>query len=225
MVVGHSSDVVARERRVDRAAWLARQVLRRIGEEFRDARLAADLTQLEVGRAVGISDSQYSRIERGEAPYVSYATLAAIAVVLGLDLPLRAYPAGDPVRDRAQLDLLARFRDGLPGSLGWRTEVPLDIPGDRRAWDAEIAGDGWRIAVEAETRLRDVQALSRRLALKSRDAGVARLILVVADTRHNRRTLRLARVDLAAMFPLGSRAVLEALHRGNPPEESGIVVV
>lgn len=215
----------ARERRVDRARWRARQALTAIGEEFREARLAGGLTQLAVAVAVGISDSQYSRIERGEATHVPYETLVAIAVILGLDLPLRAYPAGEPIRDRAQVELLARFRAALPSDLLWRTEVPLDIPGDMRAWDAEIGGRGWRLPIDAETRLRDVQALCRREALKRRDSGTGRMILVVADSRHNRRVLRVAHADLAGDFPLGKRAVLLALRNGDPPKASGIVVI
>ena len=44
--------------------------------------------------------------------------------------------------------------------------------------------------VEAETRLDDLQALERRVRLKQRDLGVRRVILLVADTRHNRAVLR-----------------------------------
>ena len=81
------------------------------------------------------------------------------------------------------------------------------------------------IPVDAETRLHDVQALSRRVALKRRDAGVDALILLVADTRHNRSALRLARADLAADFPLSGAAILEALGAGQRPAASGILVL
>jgi hypothetical protein len=145
--------------------------------------------------------------------------------VLGIDLSLRTFPAGDPIRDAAQLVLLAKLRGLLPDGPRWRTEVPLAIPGDLRAWDAMIEGRGWRVAVEAETRLRDVQALLRRLALKQRDDGQEVVILLVADTRHNRHVLRLAEPDLAAAFPTSGRAVLEALSKGEAPRASGIVLL
>ena len=135
-----------RERRMDRGRRLARRALIAIGEELRDARLLAGLTQGAVGHLVGLSHSQISRIERGLVPGVSFQTLAMIGSVLGLDIPLRAYPNGDPVRDAAQLALLARFRALLPRSLRHRTEVPLGIPGDRRAWDDVIDGPGWSLA-------------------------------------------------------------------------------
>jgi transcriptional regulator with XRE-family HTH domain len=166
-----------------------------------------------------------SRIERGIATRVPYETLAMIAAVLGLDLSLRTFPAGDPVRDAAQLTLLAKLRGLLPAGRRWRTEVPLAIPGDLRAWDAVIEGRGWRVAVEAETRLRDVQALSRRLALKQRDDRQEVVILLVADTRHNRHVLRLAGPDLAPAFPTPGRAIREALSKGEAPRASGILLL
>jgi hypothetical protein len=99
------------------------------------------------------------------------------------------------------------------------------MPGDRRAWDAVIEGRGWRVAVEAETRLRDVQALSRRIALKQRDDRTDVVILLVADTRHNRHVLRLAALDLAATFPTSGRALMEALSEGRQPSGSAPVLL
>ena len=68
-------------------------------------------------------------------------------------------------------------------TLRWRTEVPLLIPGDLRAWDATIVGPGFGVGVEAETRLRDLQAAARRTNLKQRDGELDHVILLVADTR------------------------------------------
>ena len=102
--------------------------------------------------------------------------------------------------------------------------MPLAIPGDRRAWDGEVGGIGWRLPVDAETRIRDVQALSRRAALKRRDDGNPTVLLLVADTRHNRRVLRLVADDLAAAFLLPGVAVLAALRAGVAPSASAIVL-
>jgi hypothetical protein len=178
-----------------------------------------------VAVAAGISISEVSRIERGVAPHVPFERLAVVASVLGLDLPLRAFPAGEPVRDKAQLNLLARFRTLLPAGLNWRTEVPIRREGDQRAWDAVVGGPGWRLPIDAETRLRDVQALARREALKRRDDRSAVSILLVAGTRHNRHVLRLARPELIGDFPGGRMRMLELLARGEPPEASAIVLL
>jgi len=150
--------------------------------------------------------------------------LGAYCAVLGLDLVLRTYPAGDPIRDRAQLALLERFRTRLHAILEWRTEVPLGIEGDLRAWDAVIKGPGWRIGVEAETALDDVQAVERRLALKRRDGDVDHVILLIAETRRNRRALAATPASFGDL-PLHTRELLAALAVGRDPGQSGIVVL
>ena len=185
----------------------------------------AGLSQRAVGELVGISHSEISRIELASNARVPYQTLAVIGAVLGLDISIRAFPNGEPIRDAAQIALLARLRGMIPPSLAWRTEVPIRMPDDRRAWDAEILGPSWRVVVDAESRLRDVQAISRRIALKARDDQANVVILLVADTRHNRHVLRVAAPDLAGLFPATSRSILAAIGAGMRPNGSGIVVI
>jgi transcriptional regulator with XRE-family HTH domain len=199
--------------------------MRAIGEELRETRLQASLTQRELGAVVGISGSEISRIERGESPHVAFEKLSRLGAALGLDIVLRAYPNGDAVRDAAQLALLARFRAALPAGLRHRAEVPLGIPGDRRAWDEVVDARGWWLPVEAESRLRDVQALLRRLALKCRDAGVDCVLLLVADTRHNRHVLRMYEAEFAAAFSVPGKVALAALRAGVRPEGSTVVML
>ena len=196
----------------------------RVGLEFREARLAANLTQTEVGAAIGISSSEISRIELGQSARVSFLALSLMASVLGLDVPLRAYPSGDPIRDAPQLALLERFRRRLP-NLRHIAEVGLPRTSDLRAWDEVAFGSGWSIPVDAESRLRDVQALERREALKLRDSGFDRMILLIADTRHNRHVLRLAGESLASAFPVSGREALSDLERGRCPRGSPIIVI
>jgi hypothetical protein len=101
----------------------------------------------------------------------------------------------------------------------------LPIERDLRAWDAEIRSRGWVMRVEAETRLTDGQALERRLALKIRDGGPGHVLLLVADTRLNRRVVATLRGVLRAQFPLDGRHVLRALRGGLDPGGSGIVML
>ena len=183
------------------------------------------LSQRQLGASAGISHTEVGRIEHAASPRVPFETLAVVGAVLGLNVSMRAYPDGEPVRDAAQLALLARLRALLPANLSWRTEVPLQIPGDLRAWDAVIVGSGWRVPVDAESRLRDVQACTRKVALKRRDDRSEVVILLVADTRHNRRVLRLAAPDLAAEFPVSGASALASLVEGKPPAASGIVLL
>lgn len=195
-----------------------------VGSEMREARMRAGLTLETVGRAVRLSHVQVSRIERGLAANVPLADLIAIAAVVGLDLSAKLYPAAGPVRDVGQLVQERRFRARLHPDLRMRTEVPIPIPGDMRAWDAVIDNGTDRMGVEFEMRLRDVQAVSRQIALKQRDAGMGRVILVVRDSHSNRQVLREHADLLGEAFPLRTRAILAALGAGRLPARSGIVV-
>lgn len=105
------------------------------------------------------------------------------------------------------------------------TEVPLPAAGDPRAWDCVLGLDPTETPVEAETRLRDLQALDRRCALKQRDGHADVVILLVSDTAHNRAVLAEHREDLRASFPLDTRQVMVALRAGRTPEANGIVVL
>jgi transcriptional regulator with XRE-family HTH domain len=215
----------SRERAIDIGAARAREVLARLPAEARSARLGAGLTQEFVANAVGLSRSQYSRIERGLSPDLSIRLASLLFAVLGYDLAIRPYPAGDAVRDAAHVALLQRLRTRCHESLVWRTEVPLPIVGDLRAWDATIACPVWRAGVEAETRLRDVQALDRRLALKERDGGLDRLILLVLDSRSNRAIVR-ARADaFSGRFPVPGAVALERLAAGSDPGGNALILL
>ncbi len=215
----------ARDLPIDRGTARARSIVHDLGREIREARLDRGLTQEDVARAARMSGPQVSRIERGAARAVSVDQLARLLAVVGLELSARAYPAGAPLRDAAHVALLSRLRRGLDRSLGWRTEVPLPIPGDGRAWDAVIAGPGWTVGVEAETRPRDVQAAIRRISLKQRDGRVDSLLFVVADTRHGRDFVRGAGDDLRARFPIDGRRTLHRLGAGLQPEGDALVLL
>lgn len=156
---------------------------------------------------------------------LSITQACTVAAVVGLRLSVRTYPDGDPVRDAGQLALIERFRVRLPPRAGWQTEVPMPLPGDRRAWDARIVIGGRRAGCEAEMQLLDLQALERRLALKLRDGDVDMLLLIVANTVRNREVLRLHREQLRSLLPLDSREILASLRAGSLPRESGIVVL
>jgi transcriptional regulator with XRE-family HTH domain len=224
-VVRHPAAMPARTHRTSIATARAQADLATAAQELRAARIELGLSQADVGRAVRLSDAQVSRIERGLAPTVGLATLGRIGAVVGMEVRLRAFPSGSPLRDRAHLDLLERLRRSIHPALRWRTEVPLPIRGDRRAWDATISTRSWTVGVEAETRPTDVQALLRRLNLKQRDAGIDLVILLLAATRHNRALIRSLDETLRAAFPVPGPAALDRLAVGQPPGGGAIVVM
>jgi hypothetical protein len=186
-------------------------------------RLAAGLSRETVGKAIGLPRTVVERIEAGTRR-TTLAEYAAFGAAIGQDVRLKGYPAGDPIRDAGQIRLLERLRARLHPSLRWSTEVPLPIEGDLRAWDAVIGDGGWRLPVEAETVLEDLQALERRLMLKQRDAGEPHLLLLVAATPRNRRALASAPGAFAELT-LRTRDVLRALESGAHPDGSGIVLL
>jgi transcriptional regulator with XRE-family HTH domain len=216
----------ARERPVDRGRRAVRRAVAELAGDFRATRLALGLSQQSVANAAGMSRSYVGRLERNEVARPGLDHLASLAAALGLRLRLAAYPDGEPIRDRVQLRLVDAFRRRLHGSVGWRTEVPLPIAGDRRAWDAvAIADDDWT-AIEAISRLGAVDATLRSANQKQRDdPRIARVVLLVADTPRNRDALRLAHATVRADYPLDTRGVLGALAAGRSPARSGIVLM
>lgn len=215
----------ARERRLERGEAQARRLSADAGRELRLARMQHGLSLARVGEGVGLSASAVSRIERGLVPGVSVRELARLAGVLGLDLALRLHPQGEPLRDRAHIELLARLRRRLHPGLKFGLEVPLPRPGDRRAWDGLIRGPGWLAGVEAETRPVDLQALLRRVALKERDGGADLVVLLLAATRYNQRLVRGHAAELATTFPVPGTRVVEYLAAGVRPPGGGVVLL
>jgi hypothetical protein len=63
----------------------------------------------------------------------------------------------------------------------------------------------------------------RRIALKRRDASVDRLVLLVADTRHDREVVRAAQLELAAMLPAGRRRAMACLALGRDPGADALI--
>ena len=202
-----------------------RQHLVTLGSELRSARQSAGLSQASVAQASGMSRAEVSRVERASAPWLNIVEAAELCAVVGLDLWLRAYAGGDPLRDEAHVALLNRFIELVGGDLKVRLEVPLPRPGDPRAWDATISDRRETVGVEAETRIRDAQALERRVSLKRRDGGIDHVIILVADTRANRSALRSVRSSWRADYPLDPGDILGALTAGRLPPAGGVTLL
>lgn len=78
--------------------------------------------------------------------------------------------------------------------------------------------------MDAETRIRDVQALERRTSLKGRDTGTDRVILLIADTRSNRAILSSLGRSLV-VAPRSGASIVAALESGTDPGGSGVVLL
>lgn len=215
----------SRERPVDVGAARAREILARLPAEARVLRHASGLSQASIAGELGLSRSQYSRIERGLSNDLSIATICRVFAVLGHEVSVKTYPNGDPIRDSAHAALLERLHRICHRSLRWRTEVPFPYPGDLRAWDATIGAVSFHAGVEAETRFRDQQALDRRLSRKERDGGLDLLILLLLDSRSNRAAIRDHAEWVKSRFPIPGRQALQALAAGVTPGGNSLIVL
>jgi transcriptional regulator with XRE-family HTH domain len=217
--------VATKERAADRGSRRGLDVITDLGREIRSNRRSLGLSLADVAAQVGTSASTLSRVERARVTGVSVVLLARLLAVVGLELSARAYPGGSPLRDARHAAILDRFRAALHRDLHWRTEVPLPIPGDKRAWDGSVSGQGWSYGVEAELNPLDGQAVSRRLQLKRRDGRMNGVIVLLPDTRSTRTFRRAFTTLLAEDFPVSGRRAMELLAAGADPGGSAIVVL
>jgi transcriptional regulator with XRE-family HTH domain len=204
-----------------------RRQLDDIGSELLEGRLTLNLSQQLLAEACGMSRKHYGQIERGSNSSLTIAELNRIAAVLGLMPSIRVYPGGVSVRDVASATRLQRFLAEVRHPLTFRLEVALPVVEgrlERRAWDAVVYRDRERCAVELEMRLRDVQQLRRRFDLKRRDDPTESFLLLIADTRHNRRVLAAFDALFADLPRLRPSQVRTALAEGRLPP-TGILLI
>ena len=215
-----------RDRRLGRALATSRRLITIAMSEINAARVRAGVSQEDLGRAVGMSASQVGRFERGQLQDVSIEQVCRLSVGVGLVPSLRLYPGGDPIRDVAQARLLGRMRVRVGPPVRWRSEVPISLRDDLRAWDSVLDGTGCIDGVEAETRLGDVQATERRILQKHRDdESVRHVFLLIADTRANRAALAVTREGLRGNFPLDTREALASLANGRCPGANAQIIL
>lgn len=216
--------MATRESDAARGERRSRLLRHRLGQELGDARRAIGLSLREISRKLGVSVDRLIRAERGDATTLTIDFVARYAALLGLELAASLYPIGTAIRDKGHLDLLERFRRRLPQLVRWRTEVPIPITGDGRSADGVASTEHADYLVEAETHLGDFQALERRISAKARDLGVDRVVLLLADTRHNRTVVREV-PGVRARFPIDAKTWFHAIAQGQDPGGDALVIL
>jgi hypothetical protein len=187
--------------------------------------MAAGLPMRIVARAIGRSTSWVSRVERGLVASVTFDELVVLGAAAGLKLWATTYPAERAIRDAPQLRLLRRFRERVGEAWSWSYEVVLPQTRDQRAADCVLRRGSVTVMVEAFTRMADGQRQLRDVAIKARDLGATRVVIVLQASAANRRAMLEAADVIASDYPLGTRAVLAALSEGRDPGANGIVVL
>jgi hypothetical protein len=156
---------------------------------------------------------------------ISVVELSEMASVLGIELSVGLHLVDDGLNDAGQHGLSRRFRSMLASAWHVVAELPLPGPAELRAWDLFLRLDDHRVGIELESRLRDIQALVRRIRLRERDGGVDAIVIVLADSAANRRLVAQLREALGSAYSTPPRAILRALRLGQPLPASGVVLV
>ena len=155
--------------------------------------------------------------------------LSEVASVLGFEISLGLHPIGDPIRDKGQLAVARRFEALLSEAWQQTDEMLLPGAGEQRAWDKllELVGcdPPYRVGVDIETRVRDIQALTRRTRGRERDGEVDAILIVLSDSATNRRLVDELRASLGPAYATSPRAIFSALRSGQRLVGSGVVLV
>ncbi len=199
----------------------ALELRRRFGSEVRIMRVGAGLTQRELGRRGGVTQSLVSQVERGRIE-ASLETMACLAAAAGGELAVRIYPAeGVRLRDSGQMEVATLIAKEAHPRWKRAYEVPVAPPPDRRAGDMVLDQPSEVALVEIERGLADFQAQYRsaqlkRAALAEQLNRPVRLLLAVTDTDAARRAVAPYPGLLASAFPVPSRRTWAALRAGEP---------
>jgi transcriptional regulator with XRE-family HTH domain len=197
--------------------------------EFATAREAAGLSHEQLAGALGASPTSVRRLLTGRLNDPGVIAISEMASVLGFEMSLGLHPIGDPLRDKGQLAVGRRFEAMLAEVWSVTNETLLPGTGELRAWDKllRLVGASPRhlVGADVETRVRDIQALTRRTRARERDGHVDAILIVLADTATNRRLAPQLRDSLGEGYATSPRTIMKALRLGERLPGSGVILV
>lgn len=195
----------------------------RFGEEFREIRLRAGVSQAAVARAIGVARSVICRIEQGD-PHVSPRIRARAASALGADLRVSIYAESAPlIHDAAH----ARTVEAVLAMChpSWRVTLESPVPGPgRRSTDIRLDRDLDIVLLEVESRVRALEAIIREGAEKRAAVAASvgpehrlHVVLVLPPTRHHKGLVAAHPRIVTAAFPAAEGTLLEAMTTSDAP--------
>ena len=202
-----------------------RRSIEEVGREITLARTNLALTERAAARVAGVSPATQRRAETGDSR-VQIETLGRVAHGVGLKIWLKAFPVRDPsLRDTGQLRIAEYLGSIAHSSLRVAFELGL---GNGRSIDTVAFGPTEIVAYEIERMVADLQdryrmADAKRAELASQHQRPVRLVVVVEDSRQNRRVLGEHEAFTRTLLPAGSRQVLVALRSGQPLGRDGLL--
>jgi transcriptional regulator with XRE-family HTH domain len=192
----------------------------RVGQRFRSARLAIGLSQRELERRTGISQSALSRFERGRSGSIGLSAMEALVAALGgrIDVVLELPFLVDRARQRDSLH--ARCVGYVARHLmtaGWKVATEVEIQGRfGPGWIDVLAFDPRTrtlLVIEIKTEIHDLGQVQRTLGwytARAHEAAVnrgwsprvVRAALLVLATEEADRRIRANEDLITVAFPV-----------------------
>ena len=206
-----------------RLADAKRRLFRRLGDDIRQQREDAGLTQAVVARTAGVNQPYLSRIEAGVAePTID--VLLRIGMALGADLGVRYFAnTGPRIRDRLQVAMSEELLRALHARWRATPEVPVYRP-VHGVIDLVIEDrdGGTTLETELHSQLRRLEQQVRWQAQKGdalaalpdqRGRTISRL-LVLRNTQATRDAVKAGAATLAAAYPARTAEAVASLPHG-----------
>jgi transcriptional regulator with XRE-family HTH domain len=196
--------------------------LRRVSHAIRALRMRRGWRQADLARAAKLSRSVVGRVERGERDGLALDAIVAVAEALDATVFIEVRWHGealDRLLDEGHAALVDRVVAWLR-AIGWEVAVEVSFPrgGERGSIDV-LAWHPVRralVVIEVKSVTPDVQAMLYGIDRKARlgpaiahargwDVPVAARLLVVWDTRTNRRRIEAHASSIRAALPAGTQ--------------------
>lgn len=189
----------------------------RFGEEFREIRLRAGVSQAAVARVIGVARSVICRIEQGD-PDVSPRIRARAASALGADVRISIFAEAAPlIHDAAHARIVEAILAKCHPSWSVTLESPVPGPG-RRSSDIRLDRGLDIVLLEVESRVRAFEAIIREGAEKRAAVAASvrpeyrlHVVLVLPPTRHHKSLVAVHPRIVTTAFPAAQDALIEAM--------------